>query len=345
MGLFFLIRSYGMPRRTIRETVESGINNLAELQDALLTAIQLEFSTIPPYLCAQWSINNDPSDVNDMIQGVVVQEMLHFGLGCNMYTATGGSLLGKIANSSFVPSYPSDGLPGGVHPGLVVSLSPLSSETLRTFMSIEYPDVTPVVQQPPSPPSPTPPVPPTIGQFYQTIAAGFQTVFPSGSLPHNPSLNQVVTNVDSDQLFAINTVADALKAIQEITDQGEGSSTSPDEGTFDPDELAHYYTFAQVYYGKLVAQVGSGYQYSGATVTMPSAYNFAPQTPGAPGQTSFIRTFTKLLTQLESSWTSGASIETAIDTMFTLQGDGVGLIMAGYTPQFTFESAAVPTHA
>jgi hypothetical protein len=81
-------------RRTIRETVEAGICNLAELQEALLTAIQLEFSTIPPYLCAQWSINADPSDVSDMIQGVVVQEMLHFGLACNMYTATGGSLQG-----------------------------------------------------------------------------------------------------------------------------------------------------------------------------------------------------------------------------------------------------------
>jgi hypothetical protein len=71
-------------RRTIRETVEAGVNDLAELQGSLLTAIQLEFSTIPPYLCAQWSINSDPSDVAGKIQGVVVQEMLHFGLACNM---------------------------------------------------------------------------------------------------------------------------------------------------------------------------------------------------------------------------------------------------------------------
>jgi len=60
-------------RRTIRETVEVGINTLAELQGSLLTAIQVEFSTIPPYLCAQWSINSnnngDPSDVNGMVQG------------------------------------------------------------------------------------------------------------------------------------------------------------------------------------------------------------------------------------------------------------------------------------
>jgi len=241
-------------RRTIRETVEVGINTLAELQGSLLTAIQVEFSTIPPYLCAQWSINSnnngDPSDVNGMVQGVVVQEMLHFGLACNMYAATGGSLKGEIAAPDFVPVYPTDGLPGGVHPGLVVSLLPVGRQALRTFMSIEYPEVIPVVQQPDTPPPPAPPAPPTIGQFYEVIAVGFNTVFPDSPLPHDPSLNQVVTGVDSDQLFAVNTVADALNAIKEITDQGEGTSASPDEGTFDPSNLAHYYTFAEIYYGK-----------------------------------------------------------------------------------------------
>lgn len=322
---------------SIREIVEMGINNLDDLQGALLTAIQLEFSTIPPYLCAQWSINSDPSDVNDMIQGVVVQEMLHFGFVCNMYTATGGSLKGKIATPEFVPTYPTNGLPGGVHPELVVSLLPVGNQALQTFMSIEYPENSPVVKQPASPPPPGPPSPPTIGQFYQAIATGFKTVFPNGKLPNNPSLNQVVTDVDSDQLFAINTVADALNAINEITDQGEGSDTSPDEGTFDPSELAHYYTFAEVYFGNAVAPVGSGYQYSGAAITMPTVFNFAPQQPNAPDQKAFIGDFTTLLTQLESCWTSGASIETAIGTMFTLQGDGVTLIKAGFTPQFTFQ--------
>jgi len=332
-------------RRTIRETVEAGINNLAELQESLLTAIQLEFSTIPPYLCAQWSINSDPSDVNDMIQGVVVQEMLHFGLACNMYTATGGSLKGEIAAPGFVPAYPTNGLPGGVHPGLVVSLLPVGNRALQTFMSIEYPDGTPVVRQPATPPPPAPPAPPTIGQFYQALAAGFQTVFPNGSLPNNPSLNQVVTSVDSDQLFAINTVADALNAINEITDQGEGTGTSPDEGTFDPSELAHYYIFAQVYYGKMVAQVGNSFQYSGAAVSMPTVFNFASQSPDAPDQNAFITAFTTLMTQLEACWTSGFSIGKAIGTMFTLQGVGVNLIEAGFTPQFTFQAASVPTTA
>ena len=327
-------------RRTIRETVDVGINNLAELQGSLLTAIQLEFSTIPPYLCAEWSVNSDndgdPSDVNGMIHRVVMQEMLHFGLVCNMYTATGGSLNGEIATPGFVPVYPTNGLPGGVHPGLIVSLLPVGRQALQTFMSIEYPEVTPVVQQPDTPPPPAPPTPPTIGQFYQVIAAAFSTVFPGGLLPHNPSAHQVATSVDSDQLFAINTVADALNAIKEITDQGEGTGTSPDRGAFDPGILAHYYTFAEIYYGKTVAQVGNGFQYSGLAITMPAVHSFAPQSPGAPDQQAFIQLFRTLMTQLEQCWTGGSSIGTARGTMFRLQQAGTDLIQAGFTPQFTF---------
>ena len=72
-------------------------------------------------------------------------------------------------------------------------------------------------------------------------------------------MNQVVASVDSDQLFGIYTVTDALNAIKEITDQGEGTSVSPDRGVFDPGTLAHYYTFAEIYYGKTIAQVGNGF--------------------------------------------------------------------------------------
>jgi hypothetical protein len=38
--------------------------------------MQLEFSTIPPYLCAQRSIDSgsDPSGVAGMIENVVIQE-------------------------------------------------------------------------------------------------------------------------------------------------------------------------------------------------------------------------------------------------------------------------------
>jgi hypothetical protein len=100
--------------KTIAQHVQDGISTLNDLQDALQTAMQLEFATIPPYLCAQWSINSDPSGVGDMIRNVVIQEMFHFALAGNMLTAIKGTP--QIANAGFVPSYPANALPSRYPP-------------------------------------------------------------------------------------------------------------------------------------------------------------------------------------------------------------------------------------
>ncbi|MFT3771019.1 MAG: ferritin-like protein [Minicystis sp.] len=325
-----------MKSRSIHAIVTEGINSVAQLQEALQIAIQLEFSTLPPYLCAEWSINandgGDPSGVTAMVHDVVVQEMLHFGLACNMLTAIGGSP--SIANASFVPTYPGS-LPGGVHPGLTVDLLPLGTQSLATFMGIEYPSNGSIVTAPPTPPTPAAPAPPTIGEFYATIAGAFSSLFPDGTLPAGGQ-NQVTTTIDSDDLFAIVTVTDALNAISEITEQGEGTSVSPDEGTFDPNELAHYYAFAQIYYGLTITSGQGGFQYASPAITMPTVYPFSPQS-GA-NQAPFISVFSTLLTQLQACWTSGFSIGAAIGTMFGLQSAGQALIQVGATPSFTFQA-------
>jgi hypothetical protein len=50
--------------------------------------------------------------------------------------------------------------------------------------------------------------------------------------------------------------------------------------------------------------------------------------------------------QLEQCWTSGASIGSAIGTMFTLQGNGMQLIQKdSVTPQFVFQGKTVRSHA
>src|SRR5215831_15784418 len=115
--------------KTIAQFVKDRITTLSDLQDALQTAMQLEFSTIPPYLCAQWSINSDPSDVADMIEGIVVQEMYHFALAGNMLTAIGG--VPNIANAAFIPIYPTNVLPGGIPQKLAVDLQPLGPSRRR----------------------------------------------------------------------------------------------------------------------------------------------------------------------------------------------------------------------
>jgi hypothetical protein len=75
-----------------------------------------------------------------MIQGIVAQEMLHIGLARKMYTATGGSLQGRIATSC--QPIRLKGLPGGVYPDLVVSLVPFGNELLQTFMQYQLCDCT-----------------------------------------------------------------------------------------------------------------------------------------------------------------------------------------------------------
>jgi Ferritin-like len=319
-----------MLMRTVRDTLATGINTVAELQDALHMTIQLEFSTIPPYLCAEWSINNDPGHVRDIVHAVVIQEMLHFGFACNLLTAVGG--VPNFANPYFIPTYPSP-LPGGVHPGLMVDLLPLGLPSLTTFLQIEYPENGSIILQPPPPPGPQPP---TIGEFYDKIADAFIALFPNGQFP-SPPAHQVTAGVNADSLTPINNVQDAVTAIKNVIKaQGEGASGTPDEGTVDPNELAHYYAFSTIYFGKkLVPVQGGGFQYSG-TLEMPTVFPF--QAVPAADQTAFITALTTLLKQLQDCWTSGFDINNVIfGSMSTLQSAGSASIRAGILPQFSYQ--------
>ena len=215
--------------KTIAEFVQDGINTLADLQDALQTAMQLEFSTIPPYLCAQWSINGnnngDPSGVSGMIETIVVQEMYHFALAGNILSAIGGTP--SIANAGFVPNYPTSTLPGGIAllnrsttppSPATLDLLPLSNAQLQVFMDVEFPEFPPVALALTSAPT-------TIGAFYNTISAGLTTV--------NPSINPNATFVKFEEAVQITSIQAAQDAIATIKAEGEGTSGSPDEPSGD----------------------------------------------------------------------------------------------------------------
>ncbi len=110
--------------------------NLEWLEHALQSAVSVEFSTIPPYLSALWSIKDPMHPVAASIRNVVQEEMLHMALACNMLTGLG--CVPKINDPKMVPSYPGK-IPGGVHPELTVSLSGLSDASLDAFIAIEAP--------------------------------------------------------------------------------------------------------------------------------------------------------------------------------------------------------------
>jgi ferritin-like protein len=168
--------------------------------------MQLEFATMPPYLCAQCSIKSDPDGVGDLIQNMAVQEMFHFALVGNILTAIGGAP--NIAKAEFLPPYPTHVLPGGISQQLVVDLQPLSLPQLEVFMQIELPEFPPVALNVMEAPA-------TIGAFYTTLSVALGII--------NPPIDLNAHFVNMGEAVQIKTIADAQAAIARIKAEGEGT--------------------------------------------------------------------------------------------------------------------------
>ena len=152
-------------------TVPAEKRDAAWLAESLQAAIELEMSTIPPYLYAAWSIDPaaDPSGVQGTILEIAKEEMLHMGIACNLLVSIGGQP--KILQRA--PRYPTR-LPKDIHAGLPVALAPLTRElVLNTFMAIEEP-VNLLVDDPDFTSSGSM----TIGQFYGELLKAFEALSP-----------------------------------------------------------------------------------------------------------------------------------------------------------------------
>src|SRR5262249_29902476 len=116
------------------------ITDLESLRATAQLAVELEHATIPTYLCALLSIKQGRNrEVAGLIRSVVIEEMLHMALACNLLNAIGGAP--QIDRPSFVPRYPGH-LPAGLRPDLTVTLRRCSIEQIRdVFLSIEEPEV------------------------------------------------------------------------------------------------------------------------------------------------------------------------------------------------------------
>ena len=211
-------------------------HNLDWLKDALQSALKLELSTLPPYLCAMWSIDLSKPNAEypvGSIRTIVIDEMRHLGLVCNMLTTLG--VTPELNTPDAVPTYPGP-LPGGVNPDLIISLKKLSKEQLEKFLEIEKPKFCPIM-----------PIEAlgeefdTIGLFYDAILEAFQE-FPATEFRGE----RQITNAG---LRRINNVGDVEYAINEvIKKQGEGTAQSPeDEPDLQEPDLAHYYRFGNFY--------------------------------------------------------------------------------------------------
>ena len=256
---------------------------LAELREQLQTALELEHSTIPPYLCALYSIKPGTNLMPvQIIKSVVLEEMLHMIMAGNLLNAIGGKPeigakeTGK--GGKFVPDYPTR-LPGDVDPSIVVNLSYFSKESIKTFWKIEHPLGGFKL---PSEFGPSATAYGSIGEFYEALRKNMteleaiaklkgKTIF-TGKPERQVSAEHYYGA--GGKLFTVHCLEDAFRVIDEIVGQGEGTLGSifsepfqegdPKYLIFGPDveEYAHYFRFKEVHYERFYAVNDSAHRES-----------------------------------------------------------------------------------
>jgi Ferritin-like len=291
------------------------------LKESLQTAVELEMATLPVYLIGMWSIKDGSGEVFNLIDSVIMEEMLHLGLVCNMLKAIGGSPQIRV------PDYPGP-LPGGVRPGLEVFLAGLTRESVAMYMEIEKPEsfVRAEAEAEGFP---------TIGDFYNAIRDAFHDLPPPQTLSTNGQLERGLSVPKPDgspfieDLKVLETVAHVDKQIDVIKEQGEGTSTSPEvpQPKF-LGELAHYFRFSEIHEGKRLKPVDGHFEFSddpADQIPFPECLN-VPKVPreGYPNLSQakeFNVMFTRVVRDVQAAWNGEPQkLGTAIGPMTQLAG-------------------------
>ena len=253
---------------------------LEDLKAHLQTAVEVELSTIPLYLYTYYSINRQPNvsslpkDIGNslatfankaggVIMSVAVEEMLHLSLASNILKALGGSP--KIYGKS-PASYPTNLLEH--KSGFSIGLQKLSKTQLHKFMEVELP------AKPDAPAEGTQWE--TLGQFYKYIedlikkttpknytnadkqlvdGKGYyapnniDTIYPKNASETGAKNVEYPNADDSGGLKQIKSKEDALEAIKEICEQGEGFTNDPTHKYDDPkhEEESHWYKYKSLH--------------------------------------------------------------------------------------------------
>jgi heme-degrading monooxygenase HmoA len=319
----------------------NAIETVEDLRWHLQWAIELEHATIPPYLCALYSL--DPSRNAEAVQvvgSVLAEEMLHLALAANLLNAVGGEP--RLDTPELLPPYPHP-LPHGDR-SLQIQLLPFGQEALELFLRIEKPAS---VGTPPEADGYE-----TIGQFYAAIEAGIRRLCDElgedAVFSGDPArqVGEFHLRGGGGAVIPVHDLKSALAALTEITEQGEGAARTDvwdgDRDVFHPerDEVAHFYRFQELKHGRRY-QTGDTPQ-SGPTgepiavdfdAVMPMRPN--PRTTGHPegsdirvAQERFNTTYCLLLKQLEEAFNGDpARLGATVGTMYQVKTQAQALMM------------------
>ncbi|HEX2255961.1 MAG TPA: ferritin-like protein [Afifellaceae bacterium] len=295
------------------------------MQSLVQTAIDLEFSTLPPYLYAQFTIlpdTNQPALAR--LREVILEEMTHMCLACNIMNAIGGT---PAINP---PHYPGP-LPGDVGGGLVIYLLPFSQAAMRQGMAIEEPSE-PI--DPPQLAALAAEATVTIGEYYHRLDQALQALPASAWTANRNQIDD--KQFFPGQIFAVNNYEDAHRAISQIVSEGEGTPVTPD-GQGSPldfrDDLAHYYRFWEIERNQLLVKDRNpvGYAWDGPlgvdwdavypAIPDPESHDFSNDPPAAQhAQAACNQAYTAMVDALAGAFTGATGgLGIAVRAMFDLR--------------------------
>jgi hypothetical protein len=251
----------------LETSIHTPIDDLEMLRRMIATAVRLEFTTIPPYLTALYSIVDTSSNAYQALRSVVVEEMFHVNQAANLLIAVGGR---PSFTGDAVPSYPTF-LPSASRASTLpyVGLYRASRAVFQNvFMNIEMPA-----------PFDAPPEGArykTIGQFYKAVDDGLARcvgTYGTGEVfrqtPGTRQRSDIYIGKFGGRAIEVTDLKSARSAIRQIVEQGEGAvdptrPLAPEQpfGSFDhygpridgtygpilgtPFELSHYFKFKRI---------------------------------------------------------------------------------------------------
>lgn len=331
--------------------VENYIQNVDQLKACLHTALQLELSTIPPYLCGLYTIKDGSNtEAAALIRSIAVEEMLHMILVANILNSITKPEPGQklFDVEKIIPNYPTP-LPGNIvpvdHPDFRVQLLKFSPEALDEFRTIERPSD-------PDKPFTKRDQFDSIGQFYHAIRCGLLrlTIQSGGKIFCGDPARQIGPEHyygSGGKITKVTGYETAKLAIEEIVGQGEGidGTIRATEPIFGEDiEYAHYFKFQEIYYGRMYNANDTNFQMPVMSiptgrpfpVSWSSVYNMVPNPkiehykddPQLYAKAlNFNRTYTKLLNNINDAVSGDPSLLTqGIPIMYELKYQALELL-------------------
>jgi hypothetical protein len=287
------------------------METIADLHAAVQKAIQLEFSTLPPYLYALFTVREGTnSAARARLSAVIRDEMVHLGLACNILNAIGGRPV--LADASVLPSYPGP-LPYdiGAEQGdpFIVSLLPFCEAAMRQAMRIEEPEERLTFPAARAARAARAVVSfETIGEFYAHLDEALGRLPPDAWAP--APRNQLGDHpFFAGDLFPVLDHASAKEAIHRIVSEGEGTTLQPldFEG-----EVGHFYRFEELARDQALLRdpaVAEGFSWGGSldvdragvinAIADPATYDFSGDPAAQEAQDTCDRAFTAMVVELE----------------------------------------------